>query len=76
METPWFDLRITLGVILNVIVLVVTMVSCYFGIIRRIDRHESRHAALEQKIQMIWSWFKNEHGIQTDGNVQKKSNED
>lgn len=57
------DFTIALGTILHLGSLLIALIACYFGLVRRLDRHEESHKSVEQKINMIWKWFKHEHGI-------------
>lgn len=57
------DFTISLGTMLHLGSLLIAMIACYFSLVRRLDRHEDSHRAVEHKIDMIWKWFKKEHGI-------------
>lgn len=57
------DFTVSLGTVLHLSSLLIALLACYFGLIRRLDRHEEAHKLVEEKIDMIWKWFKREHGI-------------
>lgn len=62
-DTVTFDTKITLGVIIHLIGMVALIVGLYYKLVSRLDAHEKRHERMEQKVEMIWQWFKVEHDL-------------
>ena len=62
-DTVTFDTKITLGVIIHLIGMVALIIGLYYKLAARLEFHERRHERMEQKVNMIWKWFKIEHGL-------------
>lgn len=57
-----FDPSINLGSI----AIVVTLVIMAFGGMRRLGR-------IEQRLALLWGWFKQEHDLQENGDIQRSN---
>jgi hypothetical protein len=59
-----FEPVITLGTIIHLVTLIIAIASFYFSL-------KSDIKDLKFKVDMIWRWYKKEHGINGDGEITK-----